>query len=126
MRKWLPLMIAVALLGAALFATAPSAQAAWARCDNFGCVNKKLNALHDQQQQQKKKLQELAYDVFQCEQVVGVTSYNGYWYGYYGDYTTALDYTEPGDLRDDWMVVYTCPVSKQERAEPPTGAQFKR
>jgi hypothetical protein len=101
MRKWLPLVIAVALLGAALFAAVPSAQAKFANCHNFGCVNRKLNALHKQQQ----KLQK---EVFRCEKLVPLTSYFGYWYGASGDFTTALDsIASGGGTPDAFFVVDT-------------------
>jgi hypothetical protein len=125
MRKWLPWVIAVALLGAALFAIAPGAQAKWAHCDSFGCVNKKLNALHKKQQKLQKKQQELQYEVFQCEQLAPITSYYGYWYGDSGDLTTALDYTVLGDSPEAWMVVDTCGTAKRKLAALPTDIQRK-
>jgi hypothetical protein len=94
------------------------ANAAFAKCHNFSCVNKKLNKLN-------KKVKAVQREIYNCEKVTPVTSYFGYWYGQSGGFTTALDYTEPGDQRDDWMVVYTGPVSKNKLAALPTGIQHK-
>jgi hypothetical protein len=120
MRKWLPLLVTVALLGAALFVIVPGAQAKFANCHNFGCVNKKLNALHKQQQKVQK-------EVFRCEKVVPLTSYYGYQYGPSGELTTALDFTAlGGGTPDAFFVVETCGGGKLKQLSVPNAVQHKR
>jgi hypothetical protein len=68
------------------------------RCRNLGCINRKLT--------------KLTRDAFQCERVLPVTRYQGYFYtpdgGVSTIQTTALDETEPGDAPTYGVVIYTC------------------
>ena len=74
-------------------------------CKSVKCVNQTLTRL-------SKDVKNLKRDAFQCEQVVNVTSYDGYLYSPDGGATvfgtTALDYTDTGDVPTDQFVVYTC------------------
>jgi hypothetical protein len=90
---------------------ASGTQAKFANCHSFGCVNKKLNALHKQQRR-------TARLVTKCEAVAPVTDYgdpNGS-FGYVFDnndgagpfFTSALDLTFPGDPVDAFMLVDVC------------------
>ena len=76
---------------------APAELVGKVRCRRLSCINRTLNLLLN--------------EIYNCEAITPVTQYYGYFYddggGGYFD-TTALDYTESGDLADDFMIVYVC------------------
>jgi hypothetical protein len=125
MRKALILVLAAALCSLAF--GVGSAQAKFANCHSWGCVNKKLNKLNKKakrearEQNQIRRLALLTAEVVVCEEIVPVSQYGdaGGTFGYLFDnndgagefFTTGLDFTADGDLVDEWMVVDGC-VSK--------------
>ena len=141
MRKWLPVLVAAALLCLAILATG-GAQAKFARCHSFGCVNKKLNAIHKQLNAVRRHTRILEVGVYECEQLVPITEYGdplgsfGYLFDNDGGsgtlYTSALDFTASGDPTDELMVVDTCfgktkkPVLKRQIIRPLTEGHRKK
>jgi hypothetical protein len=55
-----------------------------------------------------KRVNRLENEVYDCERLVPVTQYFGYDYNNAEFQTTALDYTDAGDVIDDYVVVYVC------------------
>ena len=111
MRLTSRILVVVCALAALAFAAAP------AEADLNGKVNKlsrKVNKLTGRVDTLTGRVDTLQGQVdsqsttLGCLRRVAMTSYDGYWYGYYGDYTTALDFTEPGSIVDVYVVKDTC------------------
>jgi hypothetical protein len=83
-------------------------RSAAAGCRTLSCINRNLKQLRRAVATLAGAVGALAHDAFVCEQITPVTSYFGYDYFGTPGAVTALDYTDTGDVPDDWMVVYTC------------------